>query len=208
MGYVTLVAGTAITSSWANANVRDQSVTPFADSAARSAAISTPVEGMVAYLRDVNRFDFYNGSAWQPVIGASAKVVRTGDMNITTGVSTNIEWQSATYDAHSMWSGANPTRLTAPWTGFYLATTTVRWASQDLGFIRRTALLLGSTIIDQTADQLNNSVALNLHSQNVASGIRMTAGEFTQTQVLQDSGANRTVELVTTNATLTYLGSG
>jgi hypothetical protein len=206
--YTTVVAGTTVTASWANTNVRDQVVTPFADAASRTSAISGPVEGMMSFLRDVNRLDFYNGSAWQPVIGAGAKVVRTGDMSITSGVATNIEWQSTSHDAHGMWSGGNPTRLTAPWTGMYLATATVRWASQDLGFIRRTALMLNGTMIDQSADQLNNTAATNIHTQNVASGVRMTAGQFIETQVLHDAGPARTIELLVTNATLVYLGSG
>lgn len=50
MPYTTLVSGTNITSSWANASVRDQTVTPFASTAARSAAITAPVTGMVSTL--------------------------------------------------------------------------------------------------------------------------------------------------------------
>ena len=50
MPYTTSVAGTVITAAWANANVRDQAVTPFASAAARNSAISSPVVGMVEYL--------------------------------------------------------------------------------------------------------------------------------------------------------------
>lgn len=67
MAYTTLVAGGAITASWANTNVRDQSVTPFADSATRDAAITSPVEGMWSYLQDVDSFCGYTGSAWATV---------------------------------------------------------------------------------------------------------------------------------------------
>lgn len=49
MPYTTLVSGTTITAAWANANVRDQTVTPFASWAARDSAISSPVAGMVVY---------------------------------------------------------------------------------------------------------------------------------------------------------------
>ena len=50
MPYSTIVAGTTITSSWANASVRDQTVVPFANATARDAAITVPVVGMVEYL--------------------------------------------------------------------------------------------------------------------------------------------------------------
>jgi hypothetical protein len=50
MAYTTIVSGTNITSSWANASVRDQSVSPFASTAARTAAITGPLAGMVSTL--------------------------------------------------------------------------------------------------------------------------------------------------------------
>jgi hypothetical protein len=44
----------------------DQSVMVFASAGARTTAIpsSQASEGMVTYLKDVDRLDFYNGSAW------------------------------------------------------------------------------------------------------------------------------------------------
>jgi hypothetical protein len=50
MAYTTIVSGTNITSSWANANVRDQAVSPFGSTAARTAAITAPIAGMVSTL--------------------------------------------------------------------------------------------------------------------------------------------------------------
>jgi len=50
MPYTTVLAGTAITASWANANVRDQAVTPFATVADRTSSIATPLAGMVSTL--------------------------------------------------------------------------------------------------------------------------------------------------------------
>jgi hypothetical protein len=62
--YQTLVTGTTITAAWANANVRDQVVTPFASSAARTSAVTTPVEGMVSWLSDVDSLEVFNGTSW------------------------------------------------------------------------------------------------------------------------------------------------
>jgi hypothetical protein len=66
--YSTLVAGTTITASWANANVRDQVVTPFATTAARDSAITSPVNGMLASITDDDTFTVYNGSAWSTAV--------------------------------------------------------------------------------------------------------------------------------------------
>jgi len=50
MPYTTNVAGTVITASYGNANIRDQVVTPFASTGARDAAIASPVIGMLEYI--------------------------------------------------------------------------------------------------------------------------------------------------------------
>lgn len=66
MPYTTVVAGTTITAAWSNANVRDQVVTPFANAAARTSAITSPVDGMIAYLGDVDWYERYKTSTgWQ-----------------------------------------------------------------------------------------------------------------------------------------------
>jgi hypothetical protein len=64
MPYTTLAAGTTITAAWGNANVRDQTVTPFASNSARDSAITSPVEGMLCYTTDAKVFWWYNGSKW------------------------------------------------------------------------------------------------------------------------------------------------
>lgn len=64
MPYTTVVAGTTITASWANTNVRDQVVTPHASASARASAVTSPVDGMISYLQDVDRFDGYINGAY------------------------------------------------------------------------------------------------------------------------------------------------
>lgn len=90
MPYTTIVAGTTITAAWANASVRDQVVTPFASAAARTSAISSPLEGMASHLADVNSLGVYSGAAWStigPVHGAltawTPAVVQSGAVTTT-----------------------------------------------------------------------------------------------------------------------------
>ena len=71
MAYTTSVAGTTITAAWANANVRDQGVTPFATTAAQASAISAPVSGMLGSITNFKQLSYYNGSAWTFVRPAS-----------------------------------------------------------------------------------------------------------------------------------------
>lgn len=69
MPYTTITAGATITSSWANSNVRDQVVSQFASTAARDAAITSPVNGMVCVTTDTNSVWLRTSSGWTKVGG-------------------------------------------------------------------------------------------------------------------------------------------
>ena len=58
-----VVANTPIASTWGN-EIRDRSVQNFATAAERSAQWIAPPEGAVSYLRDVDRVEVWNGTAW------------------------------------------------------------------------------------------------------------------------------------------------
>jgi hypothetical protein len=60
------VAGEILTAADLQANAVDQSVMVFDDAAARTAAIPSPIEGMVTYLSDVNALEVYTGAAFVP----------------------------------------------------------------------------------------------------------------------------------------------
>lgn len=82
MPYTTLVAGTVITASWANANVRDQVLTPFASAGARTTAVTSPVEGQATWLSDQDRLDIYDGSDWQLVAHPRLYADKAGDETV------------------------------------------------------------------------------------------------------------------------------
>lgn len=78
MGYTTVVPGQAITASWANANVRDQGVSQFASSAARTAGIVTPTEGLMSYQKDTDTVEYHDGVSWRR-LGRNVSAYRTTD---------------------------------------------------------------------------------------------------------------------------------
>lgn len=47
-----------------NTYLMDQSVMTFASASARTSAIAAPTEGMLTWLEDSNKFQYYTGSAW------------------------------------------------------------------------------------------------------------------------------------------------
>jgi hypothetical protein len=67
-----VVPDQTIESAWGN-KIRDRTVTPFANAAARTAAIVTPVTGMLTFLDDTNVTDIWDGAAWRPVLGTGGR---------------------------------------------------------------------------------------------------------------------------------------
>ena len=64
----------------------NQSVMVFSNSTARSAALTAPVEGMLTWLEDVNRYENYNGSAWVPLSSGKILQVVQGVKTDTTTI--------------------------------------------------------------------------------------------------------------------------
>lgn len=73
-----------LTASEVNTYLMDQSVMVFDSATARSAALTTPTEGMVTYLKDVDQLAYYDGSNWVPYIVGSGlrNVLINGDFRV------------------------------------------------------------------------------------------------------------------------------
>lgn len=68
-GFKVWTTGDLVNASDFNNYIQEQVVMVFDDSSARDSAVSSPEEGMFAYLKDTNILTFYNGSAWTNFIG-------------------------------------------------------------------------------------------------------------------------------------------
>jgi hypothetical protein len=79
LGYIEFTTGDVLTAAQANGYLASQVVMVFADAAARSAAITSPQEGMISYLKDTNATQYYSGSAWVSVGGGSPLTTK-GDL--------------------------------------------------------------------------------------------------------------------------------
>jgi hypothetical protein len=70
-GFKTFATGDVLTAADTNGYLM-QGVWVFADAAARSAAVTSPQEGNMSYLKDTNSTEYYSGSAWVAVGGSSS----------------------------------------------------------------------------------------------------------------------------------------
>jgi hypothetical protein len=65
MAYKVFSNGNVLNASDLNDFLMQQSVVVFSTAAARESAITSPTEGSITFLQDTNRFQFYNGTAYQ-----------------------------------------------------------------------------------------------------------------------------------------------
>ena len=65
MPFKTFVSGEILTASDVNSQVMNQQIMVFDDAAARDVALTSPVHGMFAYLKDDNIVTFFDGSVWK-----------------------------------------------------------------------------------------------------------------------------------------------
>ena len=79
LGFKTFATGDVLTAGDTNGYLM-QGVWVFADAAARSAAVTSPVEGNMSYLSDTDSTEYYSGSAWVAIGGAGSPLTTKGDL--------------------------------------------------------------------------------------------------------------------------------
>ncbi len=86
-GFKVFSTGEVLTAADVNDYLMEQSIGIFANSTARDAQITSPIEGQFCYLADSNVLQFYNGSAWASFIGEGDITGITVTTNATDGLS-------------------------------------------------------------------------------------------------------------------------
>jgi hypothetical protein len=87
VAYKVFTNGSTLQASELNENLMQQATAVFSNAAARTAAITSPVEGQLTYLEDTNQYASWNGSAWVSPFGAT--LVASTDFTAASTVSVN-----------------------------------------------------------------------------------------------------------------------
>lgn len=191
MPFTTVVSGTTITAAWGNV-VRDQVVTPFASASARTSAVTTPVEGMLSFLADVNRFDYYDGAAWIPLpepvyCNARQTVAQTLSTATWTAITFDVEDADSPVGQHS--TASNTDRYTALYTGLYAASGGVSFAGNATE--RRGARwTLNGTVINGSSSLIYAGGANPIVVPAQGITVALTAADILRLEGYQQSGGN------------------
>jgi len=84
-GFKIFGVGEVLTAADVNDYFMEQVVAIFADSTARDAQITSPIEGQFCFLADTNELQFYNGAAWTGYIGDGDITGVTAGTNLSGG---------------------------------------------------------------------------------------------------------------------------
>jgi len=113
VAYKVFTNGSVLQASEINTNLMNQAVIVFSNATARTAAITSPLEGMLTYVEDVNRYESYNGSAWVSAFGdtfiTSNSFTAQSSVNIDNVFTTDYRF----YDIYMTFTGTVVTTLAA-----------------------------------------------------------------------------------------------
>jgi hypothetical protein len=102
VAYKVFTNGSVLNASEINDNLMNQSVMVFSNSTARAAALTVPLEGMLTWLEDVNRYENYNGSAWVTLgTPPGLNFISKTTFSASSGISLNDIF-SATYENYKI----------------------------------------------------------------------------------------------------------
>jgi hypothetical protein len=90
LGFKTFNTGDVLSAADTNGYLM-QGVWVFANAAARTAAVTSPVEGNMSYLSDTNSTEYYSGSAWVAIGGSASGLVQISNNTFSAVSAVSID---------------------------------------------------------------------------------------------------------------------
>ena len=194
LGFKTFVTGEVLTAADTNGYLM-QGVNVFANAAARTAAITSPQEGQMSFLKDTNSTEYYDGAAWSAVGGGGFKgcaVTQTSAQTLTTSTDTVITFNAETFDTDGFHStSTNTGRITIPagLGGYYRFYFTVGLNAQTNGR-RQCSLRKNGTDTLFTVETSELGVAFVNPTLTSTGTVSLVATDYLECVYYQDSGSS------------------
>jgi len=124
LGYIEFTTGDILTAAAANGYLASQVVMVFADATARTAAIASPQQGMVSFLKGTNSTEYYSGSAWVAIGGGSTSgpsfgVYRATNQSVIGSTYTKVQLNTEEWDTDNCFDSTTNYRFTPNKAGYY-----------------------------------------------------------------------------------------
>jgi hypothetical protein len=207
-GYKLFATGDVLTAAQVNTFLMEQAVMRFADSAARTTALSGVLaEGMVSYLQDTNSLEVYDGSGWVGATGDITALTAGTGITITsnTGPIPTVAINTAvTADLTTAQTLTNKT-LTTPVISSITNTGTLTLPTSTDTIVGRatTDTLTNKTLTSPVISTISNTGTLTLPTSTDTLVGRATADTLTN-KVLLSPEERTTVTATAATGTIAY----
>lgn len=164
-GWRDFATGEVVTEAVVQGYLMDQAVMVFATAAARNSALASPSEGMISYLSDNNRLEYYDGASWKVYPGDPTAA---GSIPFFTGTTWSKVAATTAGDV-IYFDGTNWQRLAIGTAGQALSVnagaTAPEWATVAGGFNRE-----GGSTSEATTSSTSAVDVRTVSSLNIAAG--------------------------------------
>jgi hypothetical protein len=194
-----------------------QGVWVFADAAARTAAVTSPEEGNMSFLKDTNSTEYYSGSAWVAVASNPAFVGcilnrSTNAAGVVNNTWTAVALNNEIVDTNGFHdNSSNPSRITIPtgYGGKYDISANAYWGTTAGGGNRGSRVYKnGAILLDFGQKFVSSSTEFSEIAWNGI--VSLTAGDYIEFYVYQNSGGDLgyyTLGTEGANWSVQYLGA-
>ena len=218
LGFKTFTTGEVLTAADTNGYLM-QGVNVFADAAARTAAITSPQEGQMSYLKDTNSTEYYSGSAWTAVgaAGGGMTSIATGTLSGTEVSITSIPqtYESLYLELSGLFTNTASQgflRINSNSTASH-AFTIMRTSASTLNRQGGATAMMYSMDIDLTTTNTGQNAVMEFPNYTLASSSKIVfgTGAFTTGDVATAVFSSPNTAAITsiqirTNGTATYSG--
>ena len=211
LGYKEFSTGDVLTAADANGYLASQVVMVFASAAARTSAIASPQEGMISYLKDTNSTEYYSGSAWVAIGGASGGMTLLSTTTLT-GSSTSVSITPTGYNkieviVYGVTNGSNgnlfmginsDTTASNYVQAFYGTAATTYYSGANVGVAGVNAILPGTA--GYLGSNSSNIAQFTIYEPNLTTRKLVTASSAFLSDSSANAASNSICDYVTTSA--------